>query len=103
MVHIRWVKSHHDNTSGQSKLSIAAALNVKADQLASEFLKQHSVRIPRLEGRKARLSILKPFGEWIQDPQLHWSANAGGAYPGNKVSNLLQSQTLLKRGTLPKY
>ena len=39
-VHIKWVKSHQDNTSGQSKLSIAAALNVKADQLASEFLKQ---------------------------------------------------------------
>ena len=34
-VQIRWVKSHQDNTSGQSKLSIAVALNVKAEQLAS--------------------------------------------------------------------
>ena len=39
-VQIKWVKSHQDYTSGQSKISMIAVLNVKADQLASEFLKQ---------------------------------------------------------------
>ena len=41
------------------------------------------------------------YGEWIQYPQLvHWSGNEG-AYPGNKVTNLFQSQTQPNRGTLP--
>ena len=68
-VHIRWVKSHQDNTSGQSKLSIAAALNVKADQLASEFLKQCKNTLTGGQQDMSEhfewLDSGKSFGEWM--------------------------------------